>query len=180
MSLKLSFQYMDQHYSRISPDELIAQLNYWFRRRGVGYQYESGQIIRVDSEFIHSEVVKPALSMLSNPMYKGANDEFLKAHEHYRNGRHKECMNECLKAFESCIKSICDARGWNHGNQNGIRLIKIVLNKGLIPPFMESHFTALRKALEDGALTPRNQRSGTGRDPKLSLFQNPWRDTPFT
>ena len=165
--IELSFQYMDQHYSRISPDELIAQLNYWFRRRGVGYQYESGQIIRVDSEFIHSEVVKPALSMLSNPMYKGANDEFLKAHEHYRNGRHKECMNECLKAFESCIKSICDARGWNHGNQNGIRLIKIVLNKGLIPPFMESHFTALRKALEDGALTPRNQRSGHGQGSKI-------------
>ena len=165
--IELSFQYMDQYYSRISPDEAIAQLNYWFRKRGVGYQYESGQIIRVDSEFIHSEAIKPALKVLSNPMYEGANDEFLKAHGHYRNGRYKECMNECLKAFESCIKSICDARGWNHGNQNGIRLIKIVLNKGLIPPFMESHFTALRKALEDGALTPRNQRSGHGQGSKI-------------
>ena len=57
--IELSFQYMDQRYSRISSDEAIAQLNYWFRRRGVGYQFESGQIIRVDSEFIHSEVVKP-------------------------------------------------------------------------------------------------------------------------
>ena len=166
-AIEVSFQYINQYASNIPPEEAIAELNHRFQKLGVGYQFESGQIIRIDSELIHSEVVKPALSMLSNPMYKGANDEFLKAHEHYRNGRHKECMNECLKAFESCIKSICDARGWNHGNQNGIRLIKIVLNKGLIPPFMESHFTALRKALEDGALTPRNQRSGHGQGSKI-------------
>ena len=74
----------------------------------MGYRYESGQIIRVDSEFTHSEVVKPALLMLSDPMYEGANAEFLSAHEHYREGRYKECLNECLNAFESCIKSgIC-------------------------------------------------------------------------
>ena len=165
--LELSFQYMEQYYSRISPDEAIAQLNYWCRRRGIGYQYESGQIIRVDSEFIHSEVVKPALSMLSDPMYEGANDEFLKAHEHYRAGRYKECMNECLKAFESCIKTICEAKGWNHDNKNGIRLIQIVFDKGLIPSFMQTHFTALRKTLEDGALNPRNQRSGHGQGSKI-------------
>ena len=66
--IEVSFQYMDQRYSRISPDEAIAELNYWFRWRGVGYQYESGQIIRVDSQFIHSEVVKPVLKMLADPM----------------------------------------------------------------------------------------------------------------
>ena len=74
--IELSFQYMEERHSRIPPDELIAQLNYWFRRRGVGYQYAAGQIIKVDSEFLHSEVVKPALSMLVNPMYQGVNAEF--------------------------------------------------------------------------------------------------------
>lgn len=165
--IELSFQYMDQRYSRISPDDAIAQLNYWFRRRGVGYQYESGQIIRVDSEFIHSEVVKPALGMLSDPMYEGANDEFLKAHEYYRMGDYKACMTECLKAFESSIKTICEKRGWNHDNKNGVKLIQIVFDKGLIPSFMQTHFTALRKTLEDGALNPRNQRSGHGQGSKI-------------
>ena len=42
------------------------------------------KIIRVDSEFIHSEAMVPAMKMLSGPMYEGANAEFLKAHEHYR------------------------------------------------------------------------------------------------
>ena len=36
---------------RISPDEAIDELNYQFREHGVGYQYKSGKIIKVDSEF---------------------------------------------------------------------------------------------------------------------------------
>ena len=165
--IEVSFQYMDRYDSNIRPEEAIAELNHRFQEHGVGYQFESGQIIRIDSQWIHSEVVKPALSMLSDPMYEGANDEFLTAHEHYRKGRYKACMNECYKAFESCIKAICDTRGWHYGNRGGIHLIKIVFNEGLIPRFMESHFTALRKALEDGALNPRNQRSGHGQGAKI-------------
>ena len=170
--IELSFRCIDNYVrnnahrfgnSNISPDKAIAELNYRFREHGVGYQYESGQIIRIDSNFTHSEVVKPALIMLSNPMYKGADNEFRKAHEHYRAGRSKECMNECLKAFESCIKAICDVRRWEYEGQRGIRdLIGIVFERGLIPTFMQSHFTALRKTLEDGIPTLRNQRSGHG------------------
>ena len=44
----------------ISPDEAIDQLNRRFRQHSVGYQYESGQIVKGDSPDIHSEVVKPA------------------------------------------------------------------------------------------------------------------------
>ena len=61
--IELLFQSIDPNvygYNvKISPDEAIDELNHRFREHGVGYQYESGQIIRVDSEFIHSEVVKP-------------------------------------------------------------------------------------------------------------------------
>ena len=148
-------------------EEAITKLNSRFREHGVGYQYESDRIIQIDSGFIHSEVIVPTLSMLSDPMYEGANEEFLKAHEHYRMGDYKACMNECLKALESSIKTICDVRGWNHNNKNGVRLIEIVFNEGLIPSFMQTHFTALRKTLEDGALNPRNQRSGHGQGSKI-------------
>ena len=148
-------------------EEAITKLNRCFQERSVGYQYESGQMIRIDSEFAHSEVVKPALSMLSDPMYEGANAEFLKAHEHYRAGSYKECMNECLKAFESCIKAICEQRGWDYNETDTInRLIAIIFERGLIPDFMESHLSALRKALrntlESGVPTVRNRLSGHG------------------
>ena len=174
--IEASFQYIDEYVRSsldqfstrvITPDQAIAVLNYWFRERGIGYQYESGQIIRVDSEFTHSEVVKPALEMLSDPMYEGANAEFLKAHEHYRKKRYKECMNECLKAFESCIKAICKKRRWYYNETDTInRLIAIVFDKKLIPDFMQSHFSGLRSTLEAGVPTVRNRMSGHGQGPE--------------
>ena len=131
--IELSFRYIDQyvrsqiHNQRISPDDAIAILNNQFREHRVGYQYKSGQIIRVDSEFIHSEAIKPALIMLSDPMYEGANAEFLSAHQHYRTGKYKECLNDCLKAVESCIKAICDTRGWGYNDGDTISpLIAII------------------------------------------------------
>ena len=114
--VELTFKYIDHivreyqyHYEnhKLSPDEAIAELNHRFREHGVGYQYKSGMMMRVDAQFIHEEVVRPALSMLSDPMYEGANAEFLSAHEHYRNKEYKECLNDCLKAFESTMKAIC-------------------------------------------------------------------------
>ena len=149
-------------------EEAIDELNQRFREHGVGYQYESGQIIRADSQIIHSEAVQPALKMLSNPMYKGANAEFLSAHKHYRAKDYKPCMNECLKAFESCLKSICDARGWTYSSgDTANRLIEIVFKQKLIPDFMQSHFSALRSTLESGVPTARNRRSGHGQGPKI-------------
>lgn len=171
--IELSFLYIDRAVrnqpniyfrSKISPDEAINELNYRFREHAIGYQYKSGQIIKVDSQFIHSEVVKPALSFLSESMYKGANEEFLKAHKHYRNGRYKECLNESLKAFESCLKTICKKRSWQYNDKRSTAkdLIQIVFDKGLIPPFMQSHFSALKSTLESGLPTVRNREAGHG------------------
>ena len=50
----------------ISPDEAIDQLNQRFREHSVWYQYESGQIVKVDSQDIHSEVVKSAKELPNN------------------------------------------------------------------------------------------------------------------
>ncbi|MCY4552808.1 MAG: hypothetical protein OXC79_03965 [Candidatus Poribacteria bacterium] len=171
--IELSFLYIDRAvrnqpniylHPKISPDEAINELNYRFREHGVGYQYKSGKIIKVDSQFIHSEAIKPALIMLSDPMYKGANEEFLKAHEHYRKGRYKECLNECLKAFESCLKTICQKRNWQYDDKRSTAkgLIQIVFDNGLIPSFMQSHFSALKSTLESGLPTVRNRQAGHG------------------
>jgi hypothetical protein len=89
-------------------EDAIMELNARFKEHGVGYQFESGQIIRVDSQFIHNEAVKPALHVLRDKEFKGANEEFLNAHEHYRHGRYKESLVEALKAFESTMKIIPD------------------------------------------------------------------------
>ena len=87
----------------------------------------------------------------------------MKAHEHYRHDRPKETINECLKALESVMKSICDKRKWRYDNKAGARkLIDICFANGLVPEFWQSHFTALRSTLESGVPAARNRVGGHG------------------
>ena len=155
--------YLDRTDNAAIADEAIAELNIRFKEHAVGYRFENNEIIRVDSEFIHAEAIKPALRLLNAPGYEGAQQEFLNAHEHYRQGKAKEAINECLKAFESLMKIICKKRKWViSGNATAKQLIETCLNKGLIPSFWQSHFTALRSLLESGVPTGRNKVSGHG------------------
>ena len=143
--------------------DAIGELNRRFVEHGVGYYFSNGQIVRIDSKFVHSEVVKPALRLLAQSRYAGAQEEFLRAHKHYRDSESKEAINECLKALESTMKSICKKRGWRYDEKAGAsKLIGICFDNGLVPPFWKSHFDALRSTLESGAPTARNRLSGHG------------------
>jgi len=148
---------------KMSADEAITELNQRFKEHGVGFQFESGKLLRVDSQFMHFEAVKPALMVLHGKHYKGANEEFLRAHEHYRHGRHKECLVESLKAFESTMKAICHKRKWPYQQSDTAKaLIGICLGNGLIPSYMQSQFSSLRGLLESGVPTIRNKLGGHG------------------
>lgn len=157
------FEYRMQSNASELADESIAELNSRFKEHGVGYQFESGEIIRVDSQLLHSEVVKPTLQLLSNKAYAGAQQEFLKAYEHYRHGNHKEALNEALKSFESTMKTICQKRKWAYDpNDSSKKLIEICYEKGLVPTFWQQNMSALRGLLEGGVPTGRNKLSGHG------------------
>ena len=87
-------------------DEAIEELNHRFKEHAIGYQYVDGILMRIDSQFLHAEIVKPALSLLSAKGFEGPADEFIKAFDHYRHRRNKEAVAEALKSFESTMKSI--------------------------------------------------------------------------
>ncbi len=155
--------YLYRHDASKRADNAIKELNNRFKEHGVGYQFTNGKIIRTDSELIHSEVVKPALTLLNQKHYAGAQQEFLKAHEHYRTGNAKEALSECLKAFESVMKAICDKRGWSYGNKaTATPLIQTCFDNGLVPSFWQSQYVSLRSLLESGVPTGRNNLSGHG------------------
>lgn len=144
-------------------DNAISELNHRFKEHGVGFEYANRCILRIDSQLVHAEVVKPALQLLADSRFSGAQQEFLKAHEHYRTGNHKEALNECLKAFESVMITICDGRRWSRPKTPTARdLLTVCFENRLIPSFWESHFTALRSTLESGVPTARNQLGGHG------------------
>lgn len=159
--LKEKYKHHDTYSKMI--DDAIIELNERFKENAIGYSFESGEAIKIDSKFIHSEVVKPTLKILNNSLYKGANEEFLKAHEHYRHKRYKECLNECLKSFESTMKTICDKHNWTYNqNDTSKKLIKICFDNNLIPTYLQTQFSSLQQLFESGVPTIRNKNSGHG------------------
>lgn len=164
---KMAVSYSTQHGAYANEQEecekVIQELNYRLREHSLGYQFEEGQLIRVDSQFIHAEVVKPALALLYEANFTGASEEFLQAHEHYRAKRYPEAIAGALKAFESTMKGICDERKWPYlESATAKKLIEVIFSKGLIPSSLESHFTGLRSVLESGLPTVRNKQGGHG------------------
>lgn len=75
---------------------------------------EYPRIIRVDEQVPHREAIQPALTALSAPHFKEANDEFLKALVHYRNDELPDCLTACGSALESVLKVICDRKKWEY------------------------------------------------------------------
>lgn len=144
-------------------DGAIEELNARFRQHGIGFEFSDGRIIRIDSEYVHGQVVKPALKILGAKKYKGAREEFLSAHTHYRAGKTKECLNDCLKAFESTMKAICESRGWKYkSGATAKELIAVCFDNGLVPAFWQTHFSSLRQELESSVPTGRNKLGGHG------------------
>ncbi len=152
------------------PDDAIAELNERFKESGVGYQFESGILIRIDSQFIHSEAVKPVLHLLgSDKKYKGSNDEFLSAHEHFRHRRYKECLNDCLKSFESLMKAIHEKHSWSYNqNDTAKKLIDSCLKNNLVPKYLQDQFYSIQNLLESGIPTVRNKEGGHGQGAEIS------------
>lgn len=141
----------------------IAELNHRFFEHGLGYQYQNGEIIRIDSQLVHEEVVKTGLTLIHEEGFIGAEDEFRKAYEHYRHQRYKEALNDALKAFESTAKSICEERRWNFPpNATAKTLIDLIFQNNLVATELQSHFSALRSVLESGVPTVRNKQGGHG------------------
>ena len=96
------------------------------------------QVIKKDDQVIHAITIKPVLSLLSDPKYKTANQEFLEALEDYRKGDYGDCLTKCGSAFESVMKIICDTNKWSYKQtDNASTLIKIIVKKLGLESFFE-------------------------------------------
>ena len=147
----------------IEPDAAIGELNERFRRAGVGYCFEAGMLMRVDSELLHSEVVRPALRFLHRKGFEGPRAEFLKAHAHYRAGETKAAVTEANNAFESTLKAICDQRSWTC--PKGARasdLLRVVRANGLLPDYLDASFDQLAGTLKNGLPKVRGDEGSHG------------------
>lgn len=96
------------------------------------------QVIRKDDQVIHTTTVMPALSLLSKPKYKTANQEFLDALEDYRKGDYGDCLTKCGSAFESVMKIICENKKWQYKQTDtASTLLRTIINRSGLESYFE-------------------------------------------
>jgi hypothetical protein len=138
-----------------------------FGRAGFGYRYEGGKLLRLDSERVHQEITVPALKLLSDARFTGADQEFRAAHDHMKAGQFRDCAVDALNALESTMKAVCDAKGWKY--EKGARatdLIKVLKSNGLFPDFADQSFDQLIATLKSGLPLVRNETGAHGQGSK--------------
>ncbi|MGH9607519.1 MAG: STM4504/CBY_0614 family protein [Terracidiphilus sp.] len=145
--------------------DATARLNQRFQEHAIGYRLQSGRIVRMDSEFLHTEATEPAFRLLYQHGYEGALEEFRLAHKQYREGpeTYDDSLTNCLKSLESTLKTICKRRKWAYKEHDtASKLLDLAFSKELIPGYLQSHFSALRTTLDSGVPTIRNREGGHG------------------
>lgn len=155
---------------RATSEEAINEVNYRLRQAGVGYQIEGSQLFRIDSQFVHAEVVKPALALLSGSEFEGPREEFLTAHSHYRAGEHRQTVAMAANALESTFKAIFDRNGWPYTKGARISdLVKVAKKHGLWPDYLDGSFDQLVATLQSGLPKIRDNDAshGQGAIPKV-------------
>lgn len=134
-----------------STDELIEEINHRLRQADVGYQIEENRLIRIDNQFIHAEVVKPALTLLSGKAYEGPREEFLSAHKHYCAGEYRQAVASAANALESTFKAIFKQKQWSYVKGARISdLAKVARNHHLWPDHLDKNFEQLVASLQNG------------------------------
>ena len=149
-------------------DSAIEEVNYRFREACLGYQFEEGEFLRVDSQFIHEEVIKPAIQILNAEEFGGPRSEFLEAHAYYRKGDYEQAIILASNSFESTLKVVCDKNGWAY--QKGARasdLLKLVRSNGLWPDYLDASFDQLIATLALGLPKIRNDAAAHGQGAEL-------------
>lgn len=150
-------------------ERYVAELNARMLEDGFGYQIADGMVIQVSDDFTHSEIVTPALHLLSEQRFAGANSEFRQAHAEFRAGEYEDCIHDCCNALESVLKVILAEKRWTYQpSDTAKKLLDVAFANHLIPSHMQNSFTGLRTILESGVPTLRNRNAahGTGAEPR--------------
>ncbi len=146
----------------------VAELNGRFLEAGVGYQFENGKLLQVDSKLAHKEIIVPALHLLAATGFEAAEHEFLDAFDAFRTGDFETVLIEACKSLESTIKVIGARMRWGLEPTAPLKkLIQAVFDNNLIPDYMQAEFAGLRTILESGTGTVRNKAAGHGAGEKM-------------
>ena len=169
-SKDLLSEYMD---ARII-DNAIEELNYRFKQHMLGYEVIGGNLIVKSNEHIHQNIVKPAISLLHNEQFSGAEEEFFKAFDCYKQQNNKDAIINLAKSFESVLKVICKEMNYSFDDKKDTAkdLLKILKDNNYYPSYLENHLTGVRTTLESGLPTVRNKLVAHGQGSDIVKIPN--------
>lgn len=152
----------------------IEELNYRFAQHSLGYEFINDKLIIKTNEHIHKEIIKPAIVLLNNTLFAGAQQEFFDAFDCYKKGKNKDAIANAGKAFESAMKTICADMEYNYNptKDTARDLIKILEDNAFYPTYLNSFMASIRTTLESGAPTVRNKTSGHGQGTSIITLPN--------
>ena len=144
--------------------EAENKINKRFKEHLLGYKLERGKIIKYNSDYLQEEVVEPALKLINNETFAGAEREFRQALDDYKQDNNVAALNSCGRALESTMKIICDLNKWEYDvRDNAGDLIKKIFKKNkLTEDFFNDENEALMNVLRKGVPSLRNCKSGHG------------------
>lgn len=146
------------------PKSKIIELNKILRKHSMGYQIDEikDQIIRIDSMHIYEKTTKKVLLLLEDKKFENVDDEYRNAYDEYKNANYEGVLVEATKAFESCMKIICELKGYGLPKKSTVSaLISHLRSNNLIENFQDEKFNGLDKTLQSSAIS-RNNQAGHG------------------
>lgn len=147
----------------------FVELNGRFKQHNLGYEVTNGQLMRIDNQTVHAQYVKPALQLLCDEEFAGAEEEYRNAFEARRAGNNKDAILNAGKCFESVMKTICEKK-YNIDAKNlaAKNLLDTLKDNCFFPEYMNNHLNNVIGSLKSGAPTVRNKVAGHGQGSEIT------------
>lgn len=161
-------------------DENVNELNERMRLAGYPLHYHNGLIQLSDDALIEVEVAKPFWDLVTDPHFYNVDLQLKEAIDRRDRGDRTSAFH-AVCALESCIKIICEIKGWVTGKERGASDYINVLNSKVKGRFIEPWEGEMLKDMFSDVRNPFAHGPGQAPMPKLSAEQTQWAiDTAMT
>jgi hypothetical protein len=114
--------------------------------RKVSLKRHYPQIILVDNQLTHQEIVVPALNLLANPALSDVNQELLEAFHHVRTKKYADAITLAASSLESMFKVLFKREKMTLPKNAALgNLVTEFLNQNKLPKYYENSFFAVSK-----------------------------------
>ncbi len=123
-------------------DECENELNDAFSMHNSPWRFVNGEVILVDSDYLHTEVQVKTLSLLKSATAYGALEEFQEALQDLQSGETKDAVFKAHKSVESAMKIVLET----DEHLTFGRLLSALIKSGIIPDYYDNflnHFEQL-------------------------------------